>query len=163
MNNDGITGVHFSDSLNGIAASIKNIFRTSDGGKTWAEDTTYNYKKDPRISLVYMIDKDNVIGLSTNSNNKVMRFTFKDPTFVVDNYKVTQFNIFPNPVNSILNIELSDEFITDTEYSIFTIDGKEMLKGITKKPIETEGLPIGSYYLIISRGDIIYYSKFIKN
>ncbi|GAB1372236.1 hypothetical protein MASR1M45_22980 [Candidatus Kapaibacterium sp.] len=162
MNNDEITDVHFSDSLNGIAASITNIFRTSDGGKTWAEDTTYNYKRDPRISLIYMIDKDNVIGLSTNSNNKVMRFTYKDPTFVVDNYKVTQFQIFPNPATSKININISDESIADHEYSIFDIKGRLVKKGILNKSIDVEELNTGTYYLIISEGDIIYYSKFVK-
>lgn len=162
MNNDEITDVHFSDSLNGIAASITNIFRTSDGGKTWAEDTTYNYKRDPRISLIYMIDKDNVIGLSTNSNNKVMRFTYKDPTFVVDNYKVTQFQIFPNPATSKININISDESIADHEYSIFDIKGRVVKKGILNKSIDVEELNTGTYYLIIIEGDIIYYSKFVK-
>lgn len=162
MNNDGITGIHFSDSLNGIAASITNIFRTSDGGKTWAEDTTYNNKKDPRISLVYMINKDNVIGLSTNTGNKVMRFTYKDPTYVVDNYKVTQFNIFPNPAKSIINIDLEDALIAEAEYSIFTIDGKSVKNGILSESIDVEGIITGTYYLIISEGDIIYYSKFVK-
>lgn len=160
--NDRISDIHFSDSLNGIAASITNIFRTSDGGKFWVKDTTYNYKKDPRISLIYLLDDYNAIGLSTNSDHNVVRYTAEKQTYIVDDYKVSRFEVFPNPAISYLNFDLPEEFNGEAEYSVFTIDGKEMQSGIATNKIAIGGLPTGSYYLILSKGDMILYSKFVK-
>ncbi len=166
MNNNPIKDIHFADSLNGIAASISNIFRTNDGGVTWYEDTTFNYKvNDPDIAdvaYVYMVDKNNVIGLAYRLDNQVSRITYDDPLSVSGNYKVSRFDIFPNPAKTSLSIELEDNNLLGSEYSIFTIDGKEIQKGNTTQQIEISNLIRGNYYIIISSGDNIYYSKFIK-
>lgn len=163
VNNNPITDIHFSDSLNGIAASITNIYRTFDGGKNWVPDTNYDYHTNPtRISLVYLIDKNNAIGLATNSDHKVMRFTAEPATYVVDGYEVSRFDIYPNPAVSYLNLDLPEGFDESSEYSIYTIDGKEMKSGSISKKIDIAELNIGVYYLIISKDKKIHYSKFVK-
>ncbi|MBX3043819.1 MAG: T9SS type A sorting domain-containing protein [Candidatus Kapabacteria bacterium] len=163
MNNNSISGIHFSDSLNGIAASITNIFRTSDGGKSWIEDTTYDYSRDPRISPIFLIDKNNAIGLSTNSDHKVIRFKADNSTYIVDNHYVTNITTFPNPAVNVLNISAPDILPQKLDYSIYTAGGQEVKYGIfSGEELDVSALVPGVYFLLFSSGDKIWYSKFVK-
>lgn len=162
--NDPIGSLHFSDSLHGIASAYSNIFFTTDGGKNWKLDETYNYNKLPLIGKVLMIDSTLSVGFGANSS-----YIFRNGslTHIKDFLNTKDFNFkeiisFPNPATSKININISDESIADHEYSIFDIKGRLVKKGILNKSIDVEELNTGTYYLIISEGDIIYYSKFVK-
>ncbi|MDX9791542.1 MAG: T9SS type A sorting domain-containing protein [Candidatus Kapabacteria bacterium] len=162
-NNNPITDVHFSDSLNGIAASVTDIYRTFDGGKTWLYDSSFIFKNYyTGISYVYLIDQNNAIGLPTNSQHNVMRFTAESTSSIISNYMVSQIKIFPNPTASYIKLDWQYLVENEYEYTIFTIDGKEIQKGIASETIHIQDLPSGSYYLILSRSNKLMYSKFIK-
>lgn len=72
-----------------------------------------------------------------------------------------ELNLFPNPTNNFLNINLSakikEGFIIDMQGSkILNIDPKRNI-------IDVSSLSVGIYFVFINTGDTFYTKKFIKN
>jgi hypothetical protein len=77
-------------------------------------------------------------------------------------------NIFPNPVNDVLNISIfSDEF-SKAELAVFAIDGKvalanelTLVSGINSITVNTARLPSGLYYLRIKSPEMLAIGKVV--
>ncbi len=86
-------------------------------------------------------------------------------TLSVDNVKdiSTEVSIYPNPVNSNLNIKSS--FDLDTfDYSIINISGQSVIKGTgTNNLIDVSKLTAGVYFVTIKNGINMTMKKFVKN
>ncbi|BAO76987.1 endonuclease [Winogradskyella sp. PG-2] len=68
--------------------------------------------------------------------------------------------LYPNPVNSILNIELDNDYVS---YSIYNMIGKEILKGnLTNRKLNVNQLNSGVYIIKFSDGENIITERFIK-
>lgn len=77
----------------------------------------------------------------------------------------TSFNVYPNPTNSILNIELNGSQ-TNLTYQVFDILGKqvktETLETGNLSPIDVSAWKSGLYLIKISNGDKTETKRFIK-
>lgn len=73
--------------------------------------------------------------------------------------KKNQLSIFPNPVNSILNIAINDDIKSVEVYDNL---GKLITKSFNSKSIKVEDFPNGTYYLKIQTKTSTFYEKFLK-
>jgi len=158
-----IVNMHLLDSLNGIAACINFVMRTSDGGETWYSDPAYKYSQfSSNIEHVLMLDKTTAIGLAFDTNGEIYRYSEDSTTAVIEKAE-SGFNVHPNPAGNFLNIEIPDGFDETAEFSIFTLNGVEMKYGSLSPQIDISQLHTGVYYLIIKHGQKVHKSKFMKN
>lgn len=79
-----------------------------------------------------------------------------------------QLQIFPNPVQDILNINLNSDDNLTYEAKIFTIDGRVVLSQRLVNNTELHTLTVSSlekglYYLVLSNSKQIQSAKFFKN
>ncbi|WP_103071987.1 basic secretory protein-like protein [Aquimarina sediminis] len=72
-----------------------------------------------------------------------------------------QIQIYPNPVNDILNLQFSTP-LDDATYRIIDLLGKTVLNGQVKNNINTNNLEKGIYVLRIKDGKNSYTKRFIK-
>lgn len=84
------------------------------------------------------------------------------PTYQAD------IEIFPNPTNGDLSIELSFPASSKMKMRVMSIEGQILLEkdaesGVSLQSIKTDELPQGMYFLqILSKGQIIAVNKFVK-
>ena len=76
----------------------------------------------------------------------------------------TKSKIYPNPANSILNIDLAGDFSDEFVVSIISASGKEVLRTENSKELKVSFLPIGMYKILIRdiHSKALYSSTFIK-
>lgn len=78
----------------------------------------------------------------------------------------THFSVYPNPVSSVLRVNLDGEMKNKVAYKVFAIDGSEVDKGIFLKnenALNTSGWNSGAYILEIQNTDgFKSYQKIIK-
>ncbi|MGX9986077.1 M4 family metallopeptidase [Soonwooa purpurea] len=81
---------------------------------------------------------------------------------VSDINKNNAFNIYPNPVKDIINIQAKKS--GEMSYQIINVSGQVVLSGkASNQSINVQPLPVGNYVIKISNGDEISNLKFIKN
>jgi hypothetical protein len=81
--------------------------------------------------------------------------------------QVTMLKIFPNPVHSVLNVELSTLYETDLRMTLTDIKGREVmtlvkgstLQGKNSYCIDVSSLPAGSYFIRTVSGTNAFISK----
>lgn len=74
-------------------------------------------------------------------------------TLGLDDFLATQIKVFPNPVKTILNVEISDNTSENIAFDLFDVSGKLVVqKSITKQEIslDMKNLPSGIYFLKVS-------------
>jgi photosystem II stability/assembly factor-like uncharacterized protein len=117
--------IEFLDSLNGWVTDRYNIYRTYDGGWTWV-DSLYLRSENSQslITDLYLLDSTNA--WICTLDGRVFSLALFQGT---DEINTSEFvSIYPNPVSSIVTIELSNEIEGDFMISIFSVDGKLLLK-----------------------------------
>ena len=81
------------------------------------------------------------------------------PTLSIIEQNLVPFDIQPNPVVDILNIDLEKEFA----YTIQNARGQVLQKGRAISQIEVMALPDGIYFIQIQDKDNLYHAqKFVK-
>lgn len=121
-------------------------------------------------SAIIVLSASNFNGAATAANSflYVDKLSFKNTIWLSTNYTPQiDLRIYPNPVNSILNIELpwTDKEVTIDVYDTF---GKLVLN-VDKRPesrkteLNVRNLLPGSYFLRIRNGNEIITGKFIRN
>jgi len=72
--------------------------------------------------------------------------------------------IYPNPVsNGILNLQIEDQWLTQSHYQIINLTGSVLLEGRTASQIDVSRLPSGMYHLRIITSGKTGISRFIVN
>jgi hypothetical protein len=82
----------------------------------------------------------------------------------VSQNKLDEINIYPNPVNKILNIDVPLEFI-DGELVLFNMLGLELhKKNISNKltKINLSDFENGSYFIFLKKDELIKKNRIIK-
>jgi hypothetical protein len=160
--NNRVVSVHFSDSLNGAASTLKDVLLTHDGGLTWYVDSLYKSMKFPAgITEILMLDKDNILGVAFNPYEFIYRYTGVDPSSVSQSFPIKQLKLFPNPTHELLQIELADEHIY-TEYLIYNAKGALLQKSLFTGEVPIGNLPKGAYYLLLYSPTRTGYGQFVK-
>jgi extracellular elastinolytic metalloproteinase len=77
-----------------------------------------------------------------------------------------EVNVFPNPAQDILNIQVLNDKSADASVRILTIDGKEMMDksfqvvdGLQTVSLNVARLPVGMYFVKVSTGEGIVVEK----
>ncbi len=86
-------------------------------------------------------------------------------TNIENNVENTTFNILPNPVSDILNIDISNNIASDAKISIYDATGRMVwTKNQVVSTIPTSDFPKGVYFLTLfsSEKNIKLYRKFVK-
>jgi len=100
------------------------------------------------------------------SGNQEFRLTVKGFEEIITSGRRSFKNkvlIYPNPVNSIINVELLEQ--GNYEYQILGLDGKVLSKGsiMKSKQLNVEGFESGIFLLKISNQDQSYLHRIIKD
>ncbi len=85
----------------------------------------------------------------------------------VEDVVLNGLNIYPNPTNSVLNIAGDLQILSDANYKIFDVSGKEILSkdlifNSNNSTIDVTSLKEGAYILVISKNGANKSYKFIK-
>jgi len=77
-----------------------------------------------------------------------------------------EVNVFPNPAQDILNIQVLNDKFADASLRIFTVDGKEMMNrslrtvdGLQTTQVNVAGLSAGMYFVKVSTDEGIVVEK----
>jgi photosystem II stability/assembly factor-like uncharacterized protein len=176
-NYTGVLDFAVYDSLNICAFGwYGNILRTKDGGATWSIDTSMKSIDFNGCSHVYGKYLSNKRLLITISDGKIFLYDddgFPDEKVLYSVYQDKSF-IYPNPVYSLCNINVTLSEACLLKFDIIDIFGQSILSinkysniefvnaGEYKKSIDLSGLATGIYYLIIYADKEKYIQKFIK-
>ncbi|MEP7194906.1 MAG: T9SS type A sorting domain-containing protein [Saprospiraceae bacterium] len=111
--------------------------------------------KSGNVSLEWTLGE--VITETKSTSNLIVTQGFHQtkigPT-AIQNYSINGIDVYPNPVNSKLNIVNKIE--SNLELKVYSIDGKELLLDklpIGTKELDMESYPNGCYFLIIKNSD----------
>jgi len=136
-------------------------------------NTIYDIQKklSSRSDFVHEIDvsKDGKVIISGNYNilnsvaqSKAFTFLIGDNISNWTEYNYKSLEIFPNPVNSFLQITDWQEF-RNGKIRIIDLNGRSIRDfKLSSKLIDVSELPSGSYVISIADENAIYMSKFIK-
>ena len=82
----------------------------------------------------------------------------------LDEFLLSDLILYPNPTTHSLNLNYENHLLKNTEYSVFDMNGRQVLKGILNANVlDVSNIQSGNYILkIISNGNIKA-QKFIKN
>ncbi|WP_456440644.1 T9SS type A sorting domain-containing protein [Psychroserpens sp.] len=93
-------------------------------------------------------------------------FQFWDTVLSIDDFNSTFINLYPNPTNSILTIELNNNE-ANLAFQVFDVLGKQVINGNSNSEdflkIDVSNLEHGLYLIKISTKDKIETKRFIKN
>ncbi len=91
---------------------------------------------------------------------------FNDSSTGVNYYKSSGIRIYPNPVESILNINLTESIPGRNNFSIWNMEGKKVMELVRwvswPYQIDVSDLPRGSYIINVGSGDKMRAEKFFK-
>ncbi len=77
----------------------------------------------------------------------------------------TEFSLFPNPVQDVLNIQLGQDLNADASYVIYNTTGNMIMSGSLTADVQTielNQLPSGLYLIYVKNGSELSVKKFIK-
>ena len=116
------------------------------------------------FSLKSDISSFTIFNDSLQSSNRITYSQYCNSTGIVSQNKLDEINIYPNPVNKILNIDVPLEFI-DGELVLFNMLGQELhKKNISNKltEINLSDFENGSYFIFLKNDALIKKNRIIK-
>lgn len=119
---------------------------------------------DSNTTYYWRVKGINKLGESEFSDT--WKFTTMSSTSNVEDSKDNLISIYPNPANSILNIESNNQYINIDKIEILDLNGKSFLKqDVFKSKIDLDirFLPTGTYLIKIESQNENKTFKFIKN
>ncbi len=149
-----------------FAGTENGVFYSSNNGKLWSK-----FNNGLTDLNVWSMAIDSIYVYTGTKNGSIFRAKLSDIITSVDDKRfgeLAKINIFPNPSNDYLFIEIKDSDVNLPEIQFFDIMGnrielvKEMLSNETIK-INIENLPIGIYNVSIKSGMKIENRIFVKN
>lgn len=165
--NDGdVTGIDnfgYSDYWIVKLSSFGNLqWQKALGGSSY--DEAYSIEQTPDHGFIisgFSFSSDGDV--SFNNGGKDFWVVKLEPDLLsINDFQQNTIRIFPNPTNSILNIELSNGEQID-EFIVVDISGKFIMKETKNlNQVNTSKLDTGLYFLTVISKDKRYKSKFIK-
>ncbi|MBT8189922.1 MAG: SusF/SusE family outer membrane protein [Bacteroidia bacterium] len=141
---------HFSGVVNLVDGEIK--FRAN-------QDWTVNWGEEAFPMGVGTQDGPNILCVGGTYKASILTDTgeygFTDPSSTVDIVDPAYVNVYPNPTEALLNIDLSaDEFSGNIHIMIYDLSGRKMYNQHrsfnTNMTVDVSDLPIGTYFLQIN-------------
>jgi Secretion system C-terminal sorting domain/Polysaccharide deacetylase len=102
-----------------------------------------------------------------SGNVKIINLDFTNyaPSTSIQEAPPSVFKLFPNPANNILNVEIMNDWLDDSQFTITDISGKSIItSNMTNKKqnIDISKLSQGVYFFKLTQQQNSYVSKFIK-
>lgn len=143
-----------------------SMYITVAGFATWVpinvpKQIIYEWRTTSEGSPLIRV-KANVTGNGNNQNVTVRSIQFRDNTSFVGTKELVEngmFNVYPNPVNNVLNIDANVDF---EQYEILSLDGKSVQKGIYFTSIDCSALESGAYILRLTSKINVQNKTFVK-
>jgi len=174
---DGSDGAAVNTWANG---SSNVQFATLGNGRQYAEQNAISTSNEftmewtaPASGTVTFYYGGNAVDDSSNTNgdNAIMGSTSidADPNALNELEKTVALDIFPNPVNDVLNLRTNAQTTDTYDLQLFDQNGKQISterlmipSGENVAPIEVANLPTGIYSLILSYGKNQITKKMLK-
>mgnify|MGYP000701736142 CR=1 FL=1 len=141
-----------------IAATDFGLYTTSDAGQTWVKDQDI-----PNVSIhnIRLRHSDRKLFIYTHGRG-IFAANLKKvapPVSSINSTETPSINVYPNPSNDQLNIDLVGEF----RYEILDIQGRNIKSGTATNQLNVSSLQNGNYFLRLHHGTQTYLSRFQKN
>jgi hypothetical protein len=168
----GLEHVYFSDNKNGVALGhFWDLWRTSDGGNNWIQDTSY-YKKSNNYAVdIALLGSTKKFLMINEMNGYVIKYS-EDEIINVNEEKPeinSDFKIYPNILSSgeSLRIELKENKQRKFKFEIYNsigsiIDSYEFYSDSGTYTLEYTPPAViasGQYYIRIIKNDLSIVSK----
>ena len=144
---------------------IENIvFKYHDDNLVTLTPQSFNIDSDTEVTVVLAIPVDQQMGVYDVYVDDIMLengFTV-DILDAISNEFETSINIYPNPTQDIVNLDLPE----GSEYRIIAIDGRQMSSfksAETNEFISVSDFEKGIYFVQIKNGGESFTKKFVKN
>ena len=152
MNNSHFEIEHSNDGFN------FEIIGERNGNETTTRVSDYSFLHD------YPTDGLNYYRLKQIDFNQAFEYS---PIKIIriENHQ-SHLKIFPNPTSQILNIELSDDWTSETTLEVYDITGKLVQSHITSNTLNTfdlSHLPNGQYLLKVTNASRVLIQRFVKS
>jgi len=143
-----------------VENALRNMYPDAFGTKLdFSEEKEHALMFDFTLGDTWV--KDNlefVVFLQADPSKEVMvatKVSLKDILLNLDDMAGTEHAVYPNPVQSVLNVRIQSE----KTFEIMDITGKKMMQGTTSGRIEVGQLESGMYFILTGDGMT---QKFIK-
>jgi hypothetical protein len=152
-----------SNTLICVGNSAVLTVSTSATSYTWDSGaTTMSITVSPTVTTTYTV---NVTDVTTCSSSAVVTVNVSTCTGINEQvaYNV---NVYPNPTNGIVNIDLAGIITGETTYELFDVQGRKVVSKVSSNTIETlnvENLSEGIYMLTVQNGSAKTTKKLVIN
>lgn len=135
-----------------ICATPGEVFSTTDGGSDW---TSEYYDYDPSFyKILFTSDGTGFVCGSSSTGGTILK---QEPTGVgISENERISLNVFPNPANNKLNVQLDLDQASVLTFSFTSMDGRlvmeeqlQIAQGNINKVLDVSTLSEGSYILSI--------------
>ncbi len=156
--------VDFKDMMNGWITCDDNVYRTYDGGFTWAEVLTNGTSFQNQFTGFFALDT--VAAWVCSMDGRV--FSCADFVEIGEDEKPDEIIIYPNPARDFIVIDLNNQNISQVSASIYSYDGKILLmkdlSGIMENKIRLDisSFPPGIYFVKIKGENFSFSEKILK-
>lgn len=118
------------------------------------------------IGKIYNLDGDSIGHFDANISPEAIAIDYRDNTGINNLYSETEIKIYPNPSSNVITVEVS-EGISSDKFNVVDISGRVLINaGINLKSgtanIDISSLQSGLYFLILSDGNSLNTSPFVK-
>jgi spore germination protein YaaH len=136
------------DDIVAMSSNGVNIVATLSGLNLNWGDTVY--------FTVYAVNNAGLASVAISSDGLLVY----DPTTMQQDNQSFQFALYPNPVDDVLNIAISNSY--DFSWIITNMEGKIILTGSSCNQIQVNNLSSGMYYIIICNVNQTAIQSFLK-
>lgn len=147
----------------GLAAVTKEVWEYNPAANTWLQRNDFE-GASRRFSVGFSIGNKGYFGLGTNGINFNDFWVF-DGFAGIDENKLFEMAIYPNPASSAITIQTEQE-IHNANLTIMDLQGKVLVTQAYQagQEISVNELTNGTYILRLeSAGNTVSYQRFIKN
>jgi len=162
ISGDGLKDIILSSGTQGAGNDLV-WFKNNGNGNFSAEQVIDNTQSQAYKFTIVDFDNDGDLDIASTAYNDDQISIFNNQTIVLSTqeFERERYQLYPNPVSDYLRFNTT--FITDSEYTIFTILGQKLKEDSisTNGAIDVTEMNSGIYYLRLNDSQKVY--KFIKN
>ncbi len=138
------------------------ILKTIDGGITW--DSLVNIASSKMLNSIFFTNSNT--GFIVGSNGTILKTSNGGETTIQENTKIQNINIYPNPANNNVFIEIPSNFlISKLILTISDINGRQIIEqqiSFEKTEVNITNLPKGVYVVKVFNNNNVLVKKLVK-
>ncbi len=121
----GLKRIDFADRMNGVALGAwYKMYRTTNGGLSWLQDTSFNYKIDWQLSNISYPDTNDLYGI-VSFQQAIYKYNKNISDVSERANDITVISLYPNPItsSSSLNIKIKFGTMSSLDFQIINSTG----------------------------------------